>query len=125
MTDPQILVVDDLDDWRHMISGLLSDLGYHCTSAASAEEAIQILKTHRIRLAILDLRLSEVDQYDQGGLDIFRWVTSHCEDTKVIIMSAYPTLDTVKIALRGPKRCEAYIEKDKIFEELISRQGRN
>ena len=75
MKDAQILIVDDLPDWRITLESWLSDLGYRCTTASSVEEAIRIVNTRRITLAILDVRLDESSENDREGLDIFRSMT--------------------------------------------------
>jgi len=58
MTRPiQILIVDDLEDWRRSLSGLLSDEGYAVRAVGSKAEALDALNTECFDVAVLDVRL--------------------------------------------------------------------
>ena len=48
-----ILVVDDVKEQRELATSMLTRLGYEVNAAASGEEAIDYLKTHRVDLMVL------------------------------------------------------------------------
>lgn len=81
----QILVVDDSEMNREMLSDMLSD-DYDIIQAANGEEALNILKerVYDIDLVLLDIIMPVIDGF--GVLDImkrYRWI----DDTPVIMIS--------------------------------------
>ncbi len=52
-----ILIIDDEEDIRLLISGILEDEGYETRQAASAEDAVEQIGTRRPSLVILDIWL--------------------------------------------------------------------
>ncbi|MDF9775550.1 response regulator [Pseudomonas baetica] len=71
----RVLIVDDDEDARALLSEILTSEGIHCMTAASGEAALKILVTEAeikkpsIGLLITDLRMGHVD-----GLDLIRQV---------------------------------------------------
>ena len=51
----RILIVDDLDDQREIVSNILSTLGYSVSAASSGEDAISYLSRNTADLVILDM----------------------------------------------------------------------
>jgi len=60
----RILVVDDEDDIRMLISRVLADKGYRVVTASRGLEAIQKVQTERPDMIILDAMLPEVHGFD-------------------------------------------------------------
>jgi DNA-binding response OmpR family regulator len=60
----KILVVDDEDDIRLLISRVLTDKGYRVVTAARGLEAIQKVQTENPEMIILDAMLPEVHGFD-------------------------------------------------------------
>ena len=52
-----ILIVDDEQDIRDLVSGVLEDEGYSARSAANSSEALQALADRRPSLVLLDVWL--------------------------------------------------------------------
>ena len=50
-----ILIVDDEDDIRDLISGLLEDEGYQAREAADADGTLDAIKARKPSLIILDV----------------------------------------------------------------------
>ncbi|MDG2269686.1 MAG: response regulator, partial [Alphaproteobacteria bacterium] len=50
-----IIIVDDEDDIRTLIAGILEDEGYETRQAGSAEDAIDAIAARRPSLIILDI----------------------------------------------------------------------
>jgi PAS domain S-box-containing protein len=66
----QVLVVDDEDDARELITRILSDCNAEVLTAATATEALELLQHERPDLMVSDLGMPEVDGY--GLLDRIR-----------------------------------------------------
>ncbi|MCW5209103.1 response regulator, partial [Desulfobulbus sp. US1] len=56
-----ILIIDDEAPIREVLSGILSDEGFHPLSAASAEEGLVMLAELDIHLVLLDIWLPGMD----------------------------------------------------------------
>lgn len=95
----QILVVDDLDDWRKTLSGLLREEGYKVEVADSFESAMAILRSKKIDLAILDVRLDETDEGNTQGLDLASEIKRRWATVKTIVITGYDNPDIVKRAM--------------------------
>ena len=66
----RVLIVDDSAFFRNMLKPLLSSAGYHVTTAASADEALQL----RDRGMRFDLILSDIEMPGLSGVDFAREV---------------------------------------------------
>lgn len=91
----RILVVDDETTLRHFLRLNLQDQGYLVTEAADGKTAIRLIDQHHFDVALVDLRLTDMD-----GLDIMRHLRRVSPQTSVIILTAYATLDSSIEALR-------------------------
>ncbi len=86
----QILVADNTDHTRSTICQLLETEGYNALSAASADEALRILREQQIGVVILDLVLVGMDSFEL--LQTIKSEQPHCE---VITVTSFPSLDSV------------------------------
>lgn len=70
---PSVLIVDDVQDWREMLAGLISEVYPRVTvaSVASADQAREQLESRQFDLAVIDIRLDELDEDNVDGL--FLW----------------------------------------------------
>lgn len=90
------LIVDDEEKIRLFLSDMLEKMGHTVTQAESGEAALEILKTERFDLAILDLKLSgRMD--GQRVLEAIRW---QWPDTLVIMLTAHATLESAIESIR-------------------------
>ncbi|MCX5813316.1 MAG: response regulator [Proteobacteria bacterium] len=80
-----ILVVDDVEKQRQMVSMILTTLGYSVSTVSSGEEAVEYTKNNQIDLIILDMVM------DPGidGLETFKQIHEFRPDQKAIIASGY------------------------------------
>lgn len=65
MSEKNILIVDDDEDLSFIISEMLEGYGYSVTTAASGEEAFDLLSQHTYHLILLDINLP-----DTTGLEL-------------------------------------------------------
>jgi DNA-binding response OmpR family regulator len=93
---PSILVVDDDEEARAMLQLVLARDEYEVTTAASAEDALRKLAVLSFEVVVTDLRLPGMD-----GVHLLREVQRRWPDTVLLVLTAYPTLDTAVAALRA------------------------
>lgn len=108
----RILVVDDVEDQREIVSAMLSTIGYSVAAVAGGEEAIEYLKKNRADIVILDM----VMEPGMDGLMTFTEILKEDPHQKVIIASGYSETDRVKEAQR--LGAGAYIKKPYSLEEI-------
>lgn len=110
----EILVVEDEDDIRSLIAGILSDEGYHIREAGNSNEALQKFKLRKPSLVILDVWLkgSELDGIEL--MDVFKEMDA---DIPVIIISGHGTVETAVSAIR--KGAYDYIVKPFKSDKLV------
>lgn len=92
-----ILIVDDEDDIRRLIQGILEDEGYATRQAATAEQAYQRIEERVPSLAILDIWLQ---QGDEDGLKILQKIKSEHPLTPVLMISGHGTIETAVNAIK-------------------------
>ena len=91
----KILVVDDEQSLRDVLSIMLKRAGYAVTSVADGEEAIEQLQKEIFDLVITDLRMPKVD-----GMEVLRAVKSASPETVVLIITAFATADSAVEAMK-------------------------
>jgi DNA-binding NtrC family response regulator len=110
----KILVVDDDEIVREVITALLQGEGYSVLAAKDGLEAIKLLRIEDIHLVVTDLRMPGAD-----GLEVLREAIKIDPDRAVIILTAYGTLDTTLKAIR--EGAYDYMTKPFKMEEMIIR----
>jgi DNA-binding NtrC family response regulator len=96
MTKNSILVVDDEKSLRRIAEVQLEQRGYRVSTAASGEEALLRLRTNGFGLIITDLRMPGL-----SGLDLLREVSRISPESKVIILTAFGTVETAVEAMQN------------------------
>jgi PAS domain S-box-containing protein len=114
----QVLVVDDEDDARELIKRILNDCNADVLTAATATEALTLLKHARPDLMVSDLGMPEVDGY--GLLDRIRALgPAHGGNLPAIALTAFArSEDRVRALSSG---FLAHISKPVEPSELISK----
>jgi signal transduction histidine kinase/ActR/RegA family two-component response regulator len=102
-----ILVVDDVENQRKMISQILTKLEYAVNSVSSGEEAIDYLRSNSVDLVVLDMIM------DPGidGLDTYKQILELHPNQKAIIVSGFSSTERVKEAQKmgaGPHIMKPY-----------------
>jgi two-component system response regulator AtoC len=106
-----ILVVDDEENFLTLLHWFLTQRGYHVVTATSAEEALQMLTSDAFDVALLDIKLGAVD-----GISLLEQLVQHSPELKVIMMTAYPTVSSIKQACE--KGAIRYLTKPVNLTEL-------
>ena len=92
-----ILIVDDEQDIRELVSGVLEDEGYAPRTAADSTEALSALSDRRPALVLLDVWLqgSRLD-----GLQLLEEIKRRDPSLPVLMISGHGNLDTAVEAIR-------------------------
>ncbi|HEX3559724.1 MAG TPA: sigma-54 dependent transcriptional regulator [Pyrinomonadaceae bacterium] len=111
-TQPLILVAEDEDLMRAIISRLLEESGYRVAAAASAEEALDHFASEDVAVTLTDIRMAGMD-----GLALLDRVKDIDPEALVVVMTAYSSVDSAVAALR--KGAYDYITKPFVNEDLL------
>ncbi len=61
MTNKRIMIVDDCDTTRKLLSYIMRERGYKITSASNGIEALEMLATNPVDLVVTDLNMPQMD----------------------------------------------------------------
>jgi CheY-like chemotaxis protein len=87
---PPILVVEDLDDHRELLTQVLLDLGYAVTSAVNGRAALELIRDGlRPALVLLDLLMPVMDGA-KFLVDLRAHADPHLAGIPVVLMTADP-----------------------------------
>jgi two-component system, cell cycle sensor histidine kinase and response regulator CckA len=113
-----VLVVDDVEEQRIILSQILKKLGYNVTTVSSGEEALDYMNKNSADLLVLDMIM------DPGinGLETYKRILKLYPNQKAIIASGFSETEHVKETLR--LGAGAYIKKPYSFE-IIGRAIRD
>ena len=101
-----VLIVEDNELNMKLFNDLLEAHGYATLKTADGIEAIELARTHRPDLILMDIQLPEV-----SGLEVTKWIK---EDDA---LKSIPVIAVTAFAMKGDEEhireggCEAYISK--------------
>jgi DNA-binding NtrC family response regulator len=90
-----ILIVDDEKNIRLTLSQALEEIGTTIDTAVNGEEALQKLTGEKYAVMLLDLKMPGM-----GGMEVLRKVRDIRPDIRVIIITAYGTVDSAVEAMK-------------------------
>jgi UDP-3-O-acyl N-acetylglucosamine deacetylase len=112
-----ILVVDDEDQIRHTLRGVLSDEGFEVVEASNGRRALELLERTTPRLAIVDIWMPEVD-----GIELVRRMRAQAPGVPIIVISGHGTIETaVRVIRLG---AFDFLEKPFPLDALLNVVGR-
>lgn len=114
MQKPKILVVDDEDGIRDLISDALSIGGFEIESSPDGLQALKTIRDHRFDLLILDVNMPKMD-----GFALLEKLRTDGIDTPVIMLSARGQKVDINQGLR--LGADDYMTKPFGLEELSLR----
>ncbi len=98
MTDQaSILIVDDEDDIRMLIKGLLEDEGYNILEASSSDMAYDVFDAHLPDLVIQDIWLQGSEN---DGIEVLTNIKKQHADVPFIMISGHGTIETAVSAIK-------------------------
>ena len=116
---PDILIVDDETDIRLAVAGILQDEGFATREAASADQALEQVKTRAPSAVILDIWL-EGSRMD--GLQVLAAIKAMRPNVPVVMISGHGTIATAVEAIKHG--AYDFIEKPFQADRLLMVLGR-
>lgn len=113
----KILIVDDDADLRSSLGEILKEAGYRAECASSAAEAAARLEAEEFDVVLLDYMMPGM-----SGIDALRPIRRLRPRAKVIMMTAFATVDNAVDAIK--KGASDYIVKPFQIEVLLATIGR-
>ena len=92
----RILVIDDEDSQRRLLTGYLKKQGHDVKDASSGPTALKMLVDRGVEVAITDMRMPEMD-----GLTLLREIMKIHPDTQVIVITAFATVENAVEAMKA------------------------
>jgi two-component system cell cycle response regulator DivK len=109
-----ILIVEDNDLNMKLFQDLLEAQGYAIIGTRNGLEALDLTRSHRPDLILMDIRLPDV-----SGLEVTKWIKDDPE------LRAIPVIAVTAFAMKGDEErilqggCEAYLSKPISVAKLI------
>src|SRR5882724_6732013 len=92
----RVLIADDEESIRHVLTELLHQRGYEVRAVADGEEAMRELTSRDYDALVTDVRMPKMN-----GLDLVREAQSASPETTIIVMSAYGSHDLAIEAMKA------------------------
>src|SRR5213592_1957374 len=108
---PLLLVVDDEEPVLRVVERLAARTGFDVIACGSGSDAMQALIRKPADLAMVDLRMPDVN-----GLDLLRQIRAAVPSCEVILMTAYAAVDSAVEAIKLGAR--EYLTKPFDFDRL-------
>lgn len=107
-----ILIVEDEETQRSLLSGLLQKEGYTVEEAGNGANAIDLFRTKTIDLVLLDFKLPDMD-----GLAILKGVKEINPEVEIIMITAYGSIENAVNALKAG--ASEYLTKPIDLDDLL------
>ncbi|OIN95235.1 MAG: hypothetical protein AUJ48_03610 [Deltaproteobacteria bacterium CG1_02_45_11] len=91
----RLLIIDDEENMRHMLTNLLKKDGYHVDTAGDGYEGLQMVDQTAYDFILCDIMMPNLD-----GMEFLKSASDKIGATTVIMMSAYGTIDTAIAAMK-------------------------
>src|ERR1700759_2444923 len=115
-----ILVVEDEDDMRDVLTEVLQEAGFDVRALAAADDAVSLLNDEGLRLIVTDIMLpGRLD-----GIDLALAADATCPEMPVIIISGQPAMLEKAQAVCTHATCLKKPFALKNFVEEVERLGR-
>jgi two-component system nitrogen regulation response regulator NtrX len=116
---PEILIVDDEEDIRDLIAGIMRDEGFETRTASDGEGCLNGVRQRRPQLVVLDIWLqgSRLD-----GIQVLDQLKREHPDLPIIMISGHGTIETAVSSIK--KGAYDFIEKPFKADRLIHVVGR-
>ncbi len=109
-----ILLVEDIDDTRHMLKRMLETSDYRVVEAVNGQEAVEIARGKCPDLILMDLNMPRMDGLEATKL--IRACKERCQDTPIVAITAHDSYGMKEAALGAG--CNAFVAKPIDIDEL-------
>ncbi len=110
----KILIIDDEELFREDLAVVLSQQGFECRTAATAEEGLEVFREFMPDIVLTDIVLP-----GKNGVEILEELQQMNPACTIIMMTAYGTLETAVEAFR--KGAADYVLKPLVIEDLLGK----
>lgn len=90
-----VLIIDDEDNMRHMLSKMLTMEGYHVDTATDGQAALSKMEKTDFDFVLCDIKMPKMD-----GMEFLKASQGRSHQATVIMMSAYGTIDLAVKAMQ-------------------------
>jgi len=90
-----ILLVDDSDIFRERLGSAFEERGFDVSTAADAIEAMEIVKSRKVELAVIDLKMP-----GPSGMTLLRDLRAHDPAIKIVVLTGFGSIATAVEAMR-------------------------
>ena len=91
----QIVLIDDEEDIRDVMTITLEDSGYHVMTAENGQAGLQLCKDTSPQIVITDIRMPKMD-----GITFLKELKRHNPDIEVIVVTAFGEIEIAIQALQ-------------------------
>ena len=95
MPEKRLLIIDDEENMRHMLSKVLTKAGYTIETASNGHEGLKMTDGNTYDFILCDIKMPNMN-----GMDFLKAARDKIKSTTVIMMSAYGTIDTAIAAMK-------------------------
>ena len=95
MPNERILIVDDEESMRELLTIMLKREGYLVTAASNGEEAIRLLEREIYDLVITDIKMPKIN-----GLELLKDIKEIAPQTIVLMITAFASTETAVEAMK-------------------------
>ncbi len=93
--DSRILVVDDEEAVRYMVTSILEKDGYTVEPVVGGIEAINIVQKKKYDVALLDVKMPKID-----GIEVLRFIKENFPDMEVVMLTGEADIKTAVTCMR-------------------------
>ncbi|MEN1761594.1 sigma-54 dependent transcriptional regulator [Anoxynatronum sibiricum] len=91
----KILIVDDEVEYQHVLSLILSDVGYKTATCSNGQDALNYMEEQAVNLVITDLKMPVMD-----GMTLIREIKKKHPAVDVIVMTAFGSIESAVDAIK-------------------------
>lgn len=114
---PSLLLVDDDEDFRSVLSAALEKRGYEVTTAANVDEALALSEQNPPEFAVVDLKMP-----GPSGLVLVKRLKELDAATRIVMLTGYASIATAIEAVK--LGATHYLAKPANAAEIIAAFGR-
>jgi len=92
----RLLIIDDEENMRHMLTAMLKKFGYTVDSAVNGAAALGMITSETYDFILCDIKMPEMD-----GMAFLQAARDALRETTVIMMSAYGNIETAIDAMKN------------------------
>jgi DNA-binding NtrC family response regulator len=111
--DFSILVVDDEEAFRYMLSSLLQDAGYTVDTAPDGVSAINAVQTKPFHLVLCDVKMPKVD-----GIEVLKFIKTNFPGSEVVMLTGTASIQSAVQCMKVG--AYDYITKPTTSDDLLS-----